>query len=163
MVIARDVSDYMKLLFGNPSWEFGLTATTDGKTVHGGNALTEQNNTISTLSYVDKILNTIIIAIDPEYKMLDEPLKFAIEDFFEQLQAYMVVSGGRKIPIDELKNMALGEITEHVYPIGLRFRVDSIHCVRNLKWKRGYVLQQIWGRKSYIKRCLIIKRPCLLN
>ena len=65
--------------------------------------------------------------------MLDEPLKLTIEDFFEQLQAYMVVNGGRKISIEELKNMGLGEITERVYPIGLRFRVDSIHCVRNLK------------------------------
>ena len=65
--------------------------------------------------------------------MLDEPLKLAIEDLFEQLQAYIVVSGGDKIPIEELKEMGLGEITERVYPIGLRLRVDSIHCVRNLK------------------------------
>jgi hypothetical protein len=65
--------------------------------------------------------------------MSDEPLKLAIEDLFEQLQAYIVVSGGNKIPIEELKEMRLGEITERVYPIGLRFRVDSIHCVRNLK------------------------------
>jgi hypothetical protein len=65
--------------------------------------------------------------------MLDGPLKLAIEDLFEQLQAYIVISGGNKIPIEELKEMRLGEITERVYGIGLRFRVDSIHCVRNLK------------------------------
>jgi len=65
--------------------------------------------------------------------MLDEPLKLAIADFFEQVQAYIVVSGGSKIPIKELKKMRLDEITERLYPIGLRFRVDSIHCVRNLK------------------------------
>lgn len=66
-------------------------------------------------------------------KMLDEPLKLAIADFFEQLQAYIIISGGRKIPIEELKEMGLGEITEPIYPTGLRFRVDSINCVRNLK------------------------------
>ena len=65
--------------------------------------------------------------------MLDEPLRRTIEDFFEQLQAYIVVGGGRKIPIEELKAMGLGEITERFYPVGLRFKVDSIHCVRNLK------------------------------
>jgi hypothetical protein len=65
--------------------------------------------------------------------MLNEQLKLAIEDLFEQLQAYIVVSGGNKISIEALKEMRLGEITEHVYPIGLRFRVDSIHCARNLK------------------------------
>ena len=65
--------------------------------------------------------------------MFDEPLKLAIKDFLQQSQAYMVVCGARKIPIEELKKMGLGDIAERVYIIGLRFRVDSIHCVRNLQ------------------------------
>jgi len=44
-----------------------------------------------------------------------------------------VAGGGRKILIEELKEMGLGEITERFDPIGLGFSVDSIHCVRNLK------------------------------
>lgn len=65
--------------------------------------------------------------------MSDEPLRRTIEDFFEQLQAYIIVGGGRKIPIETLKEMGLGEITERFYPVGLRLKVDSIQCVRNLK------------------------------
>jgi len=47
-----------------------------------------------------------------------------IERFYDELQAHIVIAGGRKFTIDELENKPLDQIVKLVWPNGIRLVVE---------------------------------------